>query len=377
MSSGEESISLQEDSFDLSRSGRKRKKVNYSNSGAAKYKKGAMKDQDVRRPRGTVPRGNEIPRSPMSGRAQQGEEEANMSNSSTSTASTTVGAPHTLDSLAGMISTVVSQNHIIVQKFDGVEERLAQNALDIRKLDERFDKAESEFASRVDAILDSRLGGVQGVSPGSGVSSQPLRPTSPKTSKQARETDAYWTARRSLRIAPVPNRDLKNGAIGFVEEHLDADASILHALPPSAFRRPPSNRNSAIREEIIVCFKTLGDRDYIKSLAYKLAGKKDHVVRLELPSHLLGQHRVLGKAGQELRAGLSGSKTIIRFDDDNLRLVMDYKTKDGPWKRLCPDQASAAVGTGTEERQTVETSATDFQALLRPASGANAQPLGE
>ena len=91
-----------------------------------------------------------------------------------------------------------------------------------------------------------------------------------------------------MRLAPVPARSLKDGAIDFISQYLEADTAILEALPHSAFRRPPSNRNSAIKDEIIVCFKTSDDRDYIKSLAFWLAGKQSCSIRQELPRHLLG-----------------------------------------------------------------------------------------
>jgi hypothetical protein len=132
----------------------------------------------------------------------------------------------------------------------------------------------------------------------------------------------------------------------------------------------------------VVLFKTVEDRDYMNSLAYKLAGRQGHSVRLELPNHLLGQHRVLGKAGRELRTGQPGCRTHVNFDDDKERLVLDYKLKDKPWRRLCPDQASEAVGSSSLDRQAEETSAEDFRGLLRregedSATGANAQPIGE
>jgi len=131
-----------------------------------------------------------------------------------------------------------------------------------------------------------------------------------------------------------------------------------------------------------VSFRCPEDRDYIRSLAYKLPGKKDHSIRLELPSHLLGQHRVLARAGQRLRAGQQNCRTNICFNDSNQRLVLDYKLQDGDWSRLCPDQASKAVGVVASRGGAKETTAEAFKSLLGPAtegpaSGANAVALGE
>jgi hypothetical protein len=150
-------------------------------------------------------------------------------------------------------------------------------------------------------------------------------------------------------------------------------------LSPSAFRRVPAARNAQIKDEIIVTFKTTRDRDYYKSQTFNLAGKKNCSVRLELPNHLLGQHRLLAQAGQELRSKNSGSRTNIKFDDDRQRLVLDYKTKDGRWKRLCPDQAAGALDKQSEGAGIEETTTEDFRDLLSggvSATGANAETLG-
>ena len=127
---------------------------------------------------------------------------------------------------------------------------------------------------------------------------------------------------------------------------------------------------------MVVSFATAQDRDLIKSMAYKLGGKKELALRLEIPNHLLGQHRVLNTAGQELRRGRPGCRTTIKFDDDNLRLVLDYRLQDEQWKRLGPDQAAAAVGKEGRRLNIEETSAEAFMGLLEPLSGANATPLG-
>jgi hypothetical protein len=178
-----------------------------------------------------------------------------------------------------------------------------------------------------------------------------------------------------LRLSPISGPDLKAGVRLFVERCLEADSGLIENLPVSAFKRTPTNRNSTIKDEVIVTFLSTQDRDYVKSLAYKLAAKKDHSVRLELPAHLLGQHRVLSAAGQELRSGRTGSRTTIKFDDDNMRLIMDYRVPNGQWKRLCPEQASGVVSSQPREIQ--ETSTEEFRGLLRPLTGANLTEVGQ
>jgi hypothetical protein len=77
---------------DLRRSNRKRRKVNYANSGAAKYGRGRMKDKDQRHPRGFVPRGAELLRSPQLGNiGSQTPEQAVMDESPSSTNTESTG----------------------------------------------------------------------------------------------------------------------------------------------------------------------------------------------------------------------------------------------------------------------------------------------
>ena len=91
---------------------------------------------------------------------------------------------------------------------------------------------------------------------------------------------------------------------------------------------------------------------------------------------MLGQHRVLGTAAQRLRAGTQGSRTNVRFDDDTMSLVLDYRVGDGPWKRLRPDQAAEVVGRQGPKVGIEDTTAEDFESLLQPVTGANRVELG-
>ena len=110
-----------------------------------------------------------------------------------------------------------------------------------------------------------------------------------------------------------------------------------------------------------------------------MAGKKGISIRLELPNHLLGQHRLLGQAGQQLRSKNQGCRTNIKFEDDGQRLVLDFKLKEGEWRRLCPDQAADAISSRGELPGIKETSSEDFASLLQPsgvATGGNAEAMG-
>jgi hypothetical protein len=240
--SAEETETLNQD---LRRSGRKRRKVNYSDT-----ERRTKKKRDMSGKQGFFPRGTEIPRSPKPGASgeDQGDFQGEMPPYVLDEAEGEVGTPsqaeqpvvHTLDSLANMIATVVTQNNTIVQKFEGVQHHLAHHTREIRRLDNRIEESEKRVSERIESLVDAKVADLRGQ----------LGPTDTMASstKQSREREAYWLARRSLRFAPVPERDLRAGMIKYVEDNLLIEPTVISSLPATAFRRPPTNRNSTIRK---------------------------------------------------------------------------------------------------------------------------------
>jgi hypothetical protein len=189
-----------------------------------------------------------------------------------------------------------------------------------------------------------------------------------------REEAEYWKARKSLRICPVRGPDLMNSLSDFLTGKLGLDKSIMDRLTDRSIRKLPTRKQGKFSEEAVVVFDSVSDRDMVKSSAYHLAGQKDASIRLELPAHLLSQHRMLSSAAQSLRKAREGCKTNLRFDDDTMKLVLDYKVKDSPWARLRPEQARGVVAPADIGIQ--ETSTEDFSKLLEnPSTGANSIPL--
>ena len=111
----------------------------------------------------------------------------------------------------------------------------------------------------------------------------------------------------------------------------------------------------------------------VKTAGFKLAGT-DGSMRLELPSHLLGHHRTLSKAGLSLRQEKPGMKTYVRFEDETMSLILDYKLVCRSWSRLRVDQVKEAIPAAAQA-PIGEVSAQEFSELLSPASGATATPL--
>ena len=91
---------------------------------------------------------------------------------------------------------------------------------------------------------------------------------------------------------------------------------------------------------------------------------------------MLKQHRTLSAAACKLRLTNQWAKTNIKFEDEDLSLVLDYRIGDNPWKRLKYEQAKEALPK-TAEVGLQEATATEFAQLIdKPSTVAHAVPLG-
>ena len=201
----------------------------------------------------------------------------------------------------------------------------------------------------------------------------------------SREEKLYWESRKSLRLSPIAGPCLLESLREFLVRRLDLDPSIMDRLSKKSIRKLPTRQGGRFSQEAIVKFDSIADRDMVKGSSYKLAGSNDASIRLELPTHLLSQHRVLSSAGQRLRSAYKGCRTNLRFEDETQELVLDYKLQDKQWSRLRHEEARKLNPQTVASVQ--DTSSEDFARLLdqaprsapsgAKATGANAQPIGE
>ena len=120
--------------------------------------------------------------------------------------------------------------------------------------------------------------------------------------------------------------------------------------------------------------------DAVRSKASSLAGRGNSAgIRLHVPGHLLTNFKLLENLGYQMRAVDSSVRRIIKFDDQNLDLIMDVKIRDN-WKRIRPAEARAAkaaksftASVGPEELSS--NNITSFFADASVATGANATPM--
>ena len=85
-------------------------------------------------------------------------------------------------------------------------------------------------------------------------------------------------------------------------------------------------------------------RDAVKAQGPNLANFREEAgMRLHLPNHLQKDFKALMSLSFELKKKNPNLRRNVKFDEGDLGLFMDIQVrKDGPWKRVKPDQARAA-----------------------------------
>ena len=151
----------------------------------------------------------------------------------------------------------------------------------------------------------------------------------------------YWSCRRSLRLWPIHGADLFAAVKRFLVEMLGVDREDAEAgLAPSAVERVVDPR-SKVDSEVVVTFRNPGIRDSIKSMGFKLEGKRAGI-RIEIPVHLKSDFQVLQNLSYRMKMAHQGMKRSIKFDDENHGLVLDIQVPGQDWRRIRPDQARVA-----------------------------------
>ena len=164
-----------------------------------------------------------------------------------------------------------------------------------------------------------------------------------------RRDEAYSRARRSLRLWPISKEgNLKERTEEFLVNELLLDQQ--HAVGLSFEVKRVGNsarsRDSAprtIRDEVLVVFESVRDRDDVRSFAKNLE-RRGRGLRLEVPDHLWPSFRVLQSIGYELKQKHPGLKLNVLFDDENKNLKLDVCTgTDLPWRTIYPDGARQSL----------------------------------
>ena len=120
-----------------------------------------------------------------------------------------------------------------------------------------------------------------------------------------RKDEAYARARRSLRVWPVSREgDLKERTVEYFINKLLLDQQHAVSLDFEVKRvgaaRSREANSKTIKDEVLVVFASVRDRDDIRSFAKNLE-RRGRGLRLELPDHLWPSFRVLQKIAYELK----------------------------------------------------------------------------
>ena len=111
----------------------------------------------------------------------------------------------------------------------------------------------------------------------SGNSSSSVGPVPCRMSKE----DIYWQCRRSLRIWPVPEGDVKRGLRTYLKDRLRLSTSFLADMGEISVKRIAAGPRSKIVGEVVAIFSSVDVRDAVKGAARELAAYPDAGMRLE------------------------------------------------------------------------------------------------
>ena len=158
-------------------------------------------------------------------------------------------------------------------------------------------------------------------------------------------------------------------------------------------RRVPRTRlggaPSKWQDEAVVVFRDREFRDGVRSAAFNLAGQDEAGIRLDVPEYLMSNFKALEGVSYDLKQKHGGVKRNIRYDDEVMDLVLDFKIdEEAGWKRIRPQEARKTRSGRTGRNDREEVSLEDLLGILggpanersgsagASASGANAVPMG-
>ena len=238
------------------------------------------------------------------------------------------------DSLDSNITT-------IHKELGSVRKAVSENSAKIDKHQEIIEANQANIAELRSEVLNMKSAPPPSRWPAAPGGPTPVRsPASPPLPVRDPEYDA---ARRSLRLWPICGSsvaEMSRGVIDFVTQKLqvpDVGRDDLESVQSAKIRSGPR-----VKDEVLVKFREVEVRDKVLGAAAKLApfmddnGMATAGMRLEVPSRLQQDFRVLYKYGQSLRArhGI-GTRRHIKFDDPTRSLFLNVKLPgDVSWSKV-------------------------------------------
>lgn len=154
--------------------------------------------------------------------------------------------------------------------------------------------------------------------------------------------DEYWASTRSIMLYPIysENQQQFGGefrtflirTLGFSQ--IEAEAMETESLKLVLKRRRGTDGAWKMTKMIRIQLKSREDRDLIMSRISNLATDKKYKMEMEVPDFLTPLYRSLEKKAFEIRRlGDTKKKTSVRYDDENLSLMLLTRGDNQGWQR--------------------------------------------
>ena len=259
-----------------------------------------------------------------------------------------------------------------------------QNQRAIHEVRAEVERREVELPGKVRAIVEQAISGR--TPPQNGLRHRPLNRLpdpgpDPVVARQDRKAEAYDLARRSLRLWPITRGgDLTAKVVDFMVSELRLDQQHASSLNFTARRsggarpRDKEVQSQTVKDEVLVCFESIRERDDVRSFAKNLE-RKGRGLRLEVPDHLWPSFRALQEVTFALKQKHGNLRRNVLFDDDKRDLKMDFSIEPDCWKTIYPDAARASLKSRPQRQRRVSLSGAELTDLLgepEDPSGADA-----
>ena len=259
-----------------------------------------------------------------------------------------------------LVNHLAAMEDRLGRKMETTDAKVVANSVEIKELRCRVDKNESELDDRIIRVVCS----IPGIGPlpsaGSGLSGPsasgssagsscdgsfggpaPFTRHRPDASQCDRREAQYNEARRSLRMWPVPGPDLKASLKNFLTNGLKLGGAFMDTVGPISVDCHYDPR-SKVADEAIVVFSNKETRDAVRSAATNLASHgKAAGIRMQVPGFLLTNFRALENLGYQMKNVNPSVRRVVKFDNDNMDVMMDVKIGD-QWRRVRPADAIRA-----------------------------------
>ena len=191
--------------------------------------------------------------------------------------------------------------------------------------------------------------------------------------------EAYDLARRSLRLWPVSKEgDLLVRTREFLVNELLLDQQYVIGInfkvrttAGQARGKEKDQAASRVKDEVLVVFDTIRERDEVRGHARNLE-KKGRGLRLEVPDHLWPSFRTLQDLAYELKQKNPALRRNVLYDDLTRDLRLDFSTGENEWKSVTPSEARKSLRACRPARtRKSSVSATELEQLLGSRQDSN------